>query len=42
MFSALIKGVSKNEPPETFLEQWYFIRQGEWWLLNGIKKQVNK
>jgi hypothetical protein len=37
MFCALIKGVSKNEPPETFLEQWCFARQGEWWVLDEIK-----
>jgi len=47
-FKALIKGKRKtandlipletgNYGIENFSEEWFFIRQGEWWLLDGIK-----
>jgi hypothetical protein len=26
-----------NHGIENFSEEWFFIRQGEWWLLDGIR-----
>ena len=37
MFHAMIKGVSKKDPPEKFKARCCFVRQGEWWLLNEIQ-----
>jgi len=44
MFSALIKGIVNNESAgndheNEFSAQWSFVRQGEWWLLDGIKSK---
>jgi hypothetical protein len=47
-FKALVKGKRKTEEDlipigvgnygiENFSEEWFFVRQGEWWLLDGIK-----
>src|SRR4030095_8653724 len=43
-FSALVKGRDasqltglKNHGVPDFTEEWFFIRQGEWWLLDDIK-----
>jgi hypothetical protein len=47
-FRALVRGKRKtsedftaigacNYGIENFSEEWFFIRQGEWWLLDGIK-----
>jgi predicted lipid-binding transport protein (Tim44 family) len=47
-FKALIKGKRKSERGsrypekenhgiENFSEEWFFVRQGDWWLLDGIK-----
>ena len=43
-FSALVKGRDasqltglKNHGVHDFTEEWFFIRQGEWWLLDDIK-----
>jgi hypothetical protein len=43
-FSAQVKGRdasqltgSKNHGAHDFIEEWFFIRQGEWWLLDDIK-----
>jgi len=49
-FRALVKGKRKtsedfipietsNYGIENFSEEWFFIRQGEWWLLDGIKSK---
>ena len=49
-FKALIKGKRKsfaglipdeigNYGIENFSEEWLFVRQGEWWLLDGIKSK---
>ena len=39
MFAAKIKGITKNEPGgiEEFSAVWFFVRQGEWWLLDKMK-----
>lgn len=37
MFGALIKGVSKDEPFGEFKAHCFFVRHGDWWLLNEIK-----
>jgi len=37
MFSALIRGVSKDQPDEKFKTQCTFIRQGEWWVLDEVR-----
>jgi predicted lipid-binding transport protein (Tim44 family) len=45
-FKAMIRGKTSediipientNYGIENFSEEWFFIRQGEWWLLDGIK-----
>lgn len=36
-FSALIKGVSRQDESDQFKTEWTFIRQGDWWLLDEIK-----
>lgn len=49
-FMALVKGKRKatedlipveasNYGIENFSEEWLFIRQGEWWLLDGVRHQ---
>ena len=37
MFCALIRGELKDDPTEKFKTECFFIRQGEWWLLNEMK-----
>ncbi|HET6769388.1 MAG TPA: hypothetical protein VFH08_18400 [Chitinophagaceae bacterium] len=37
MFSALINGISKDEPAEKFKAHCTFVRHGEWWMLGSIK-----
>ena len=46
-FNALIKGKRKLQEPayeqknygiENFSEEWCFVRQGDWWMLDGIKR----
>lgn len=40
MFTALIRGISKdgiNNNEIKFSSHWFFVRQGEWWLLNEIR-----
>ena len=37
MFSAMIKGISKDEPLKKFNAQCSFVRQGEWWMLDRMK-----
>lgn len=48
-FTALVKGKRKIEENlipgevgnygiENFSEEWFFIREGEWWLSDGIKR----
>jgi hypothetical protein len=38
MFCALIRGSSKEVPLEKFVAHWCFVRQGDWWLLDEIKR----
>lgn len=38
MFSALIKGVYKEDESNEFQTECTFIRQGDWWLLDDIRK----
>lgn len=46
MFIALISGYSKAGRYENdvqrnkFSEQWCFVRQGEWWMLDKIKRKL--
>jgi hypothetical protein len=35
-FCALIRGVSKDDPSESFAAHWCFVRQGDWWLLDKV------
>jgi hypothetical protein len=37
MFSALVKGVLKDDSSGEFKAQCSFVRQGEWWLLDDVK-----
>jgi hypothetical protein len=37
MFSALIKGVSQDDPSKEFKSNYFFVRQGEWWVLDEIR-----
>jgi hypothetical protein len=37
MFSALIKGIFKNGKSYAFKTEWFFIRQGDGWLLSEIR-----
>ena len=41
MFSALIKGVSKDGQGIEFSAQCLFVRQGNWWLLETIRTNVS-
>lgn len=36
-FSALIRGVSKDDESHHFKAEWIFIRQGDWWVLDHTK-----
>jgi hypothetical protein len=36
MFRVIIRGVSKEDPPEKFKAHCSFVRQGEWWVLDKI------
>ncbi len=45
MFTALIKGVSKdtiehNADGSEFSATYSFSRQGDWWLLDGLKSKI--
>jgi hypothetical protein len=37
MFCAMIRGISKEDPPEKFKTHCSFVRQGEWWVLHEIQ-----
>ena len=40
-FTALIKGISKNlnnSDEKEFYTYWFFLREGDWWLLDKIKR----
>ena len=47
-FTAIINGNTKDEKQagnservNEFSSQWSFVRQGDWWLLDGIKTKIN-
>ena len=40
MFCALIKGVSKDDGSGEFKAEWTFVRQGEWWWLDIMKRKI--
>lgn len=46
-FTAIIKGdtkdekkISASERVNEFSSQWSFVRQGDWWLLEGMKTRI--
>lgn len=47
-FTAIIKGDTKDEKKMStserineFSSQWLFVRQGDWWLLDGMKTKIS-
>jgi hypothetical protein len=47
-FTAIIKGDTKDEKQvgvseqvNEFSSQWSFVRQGDWWLLDGMKTKID-